>query len=179
MIIIYAGSASGKSKIAEDMAVDIAKKRGTSLVYIATMESNSEEAKRRIRKHREAREGKGFYTIEEPFRLVTHAFSVRNKTVLIECMSTYCSNIYFKKKGTETASANEIYEMAENIVTQVMKLKESAYELVIVTNNLFDDGVIYDEWTESYLQLLAIVNSNLTKECDRFIEVVDGFSIEY
>ena len=179
MILLYAGSASGKSHIAEDMAVNIAKRRGTGLIYIATMEANSDAAKARIKKHRAAREGKGFYTIEEPYRLVTHAFSVRNKTVLLECVATYCSNVYYKNKGSQIASTNEIYEMADDIVTQILKLKENAYELVIVTNNLFDDGVKYDEWTESYLKLLAIVNSNLAKECDRFFEVSNGLLIEY
>ena len=62
MILLYAGSASGKSHIAEDMAANIAKRRGTGLIYIATMEANSDAAKARIKKHKAAREGKGFYT---------------------------------------------------------------------------------------------------------------------
>lgn len=179
MILVYGGSASGKSEFAENMTVEIAGKRGLSLIYIATMECESDEAKRRIRKHRAAREGKGFYTIEEPYRLVTHTFSIRNKVVLLECLSTYCSNVYFRKKGSETATPDELYEMADDIVSQVLKLNDSAYELVVVTNNLFDDGIIYDKWTESYLQLLAIVNSNLAKQTDRFFEVSNGISLEY
>ena len=60
MILVYGTASSGKSNIAENMAVDHSKKSDTSLVYIATMENKSDAAKERIKRHREQREGKGF-----------------------------------------------------------------------------------------------------------------------
>jgi len=177
MIIVYGNASSGKSNIAENLAVEIGQKRRTSLVYIATMESDSQEAKQRIRRHRAQREGKGFYTIEEPYRLVTHVMSVSNKTVLLECLSNYCANVYFKALADKAATESDIEKLSNEIVSQIIKLSDSSYELVIVSNDLFSDGMIYDSWTESYLKLLATVNIRLTKICDSFIEVINGIPI--
>jgi len=178
MIVVYGTASSGKSNIAENMAVNIAKKRGFSLVYLATMESNTEASKERIRKHRQAREGKGFYTIEEPDRLITHVFSVRGKVVLLECVSNYCANIYFKKCGERPATDFEIADMIEEIVMQILKINESSYELVVVTNDIFRDGIIYDEWTESYQKLLAGVNERIVHKSNSFYEIVNGVPYE-
>ena len=59
--LISGGSGSGKSKFAEDEAV---KYKGRKL-YIATMENKSRSAKKRILKHRNMRQGKGFDTIKK------------------------------------------------------------------------------------------------------------------
>lgn len=178
MILVYGTASSGKSNIAENMAVEIASKYERPLIYLATMESTSDAAKLRIRKHRAAREGKGFYTIEEPYRLITHVFSVREKVVLLECMSNYCANIYYGKCGDRPAEETEISEMTEEIVSHVMKLSASAGELIVVSNDIFRDGIIYDKWTESYQKLLAHVNERIAEESSRFIEVVNGFPYE-
>lgn len=174
MIVVYGTASSGKSNIAENLAVETGRKRGLPLVYLATMENNNESAKKRIKKHRESREGKGFYTIEEPYRLKTHVLSVSNKTVLLECLSNYCANVYFQKFGERVAGESEIYAMAEDIVAQVILLDESAYELIVVTNDIFRDGIVYDEWTESYLKLLARVNERIVHYAGNLYEVVNG-----
>lgn len=178
MIIIYGTASSGKSNIAEDMAVDISKKRNFPLVYLATMEADTDAAKVRIKKHREQREGKGFYTIEEPYRLITHVLSVANKTVLLECVSNYCANVYFSQYKETVASDAAINEMADTIISQIIKLDDSAYELVVVTNDVFRDGILYDEWTESYMKLLARVNEGIARACNKFYEVVNGILYE-
>lgn len=176
MIIVYGTASSGKSNIAENMAVEISKENNTPLVYIATMESDSDAAKIRIRKHRKAREGKGFYTIEEPNKLIVHTLSVREKTVLLECVSNYCANVYYKNFGDTVATNEEIDKLTETIVTQIIALSKSAKELIVVSNDIFRDGIQYDEWTESYCKLLAHVNEGLTNSCDSFYEVVNGIA---
>lgn len=178
MIIVYGEASSGKSNIAENMAVEISNNKGASLVYLATMESETKAAKERIRKHRIAREGKGFYTIEEPYRLVTHVFSVREKVVLLECVSNYCANTYFKKYGDKVISDLEISEMTEEIVSGILKIDASSCELIVVSNDIFRDGIVYDEWTEKYQKLLAHVNEELASRCDKFYEVVNGIAYE-
>lgn len=178
MILVYGTASSGKSNIAEQMSVDFSKKRGTSLVYLATMENETKASKERIRKHRAMREGKGFYTIEEPDRLKTHVLSVSGKTVLLECVSNYCANVYFKVFGERVASDAEIDNLSEDIVSQILMIASSAMETIVVTNDIFGDGTVYDEWTESYMRLLATVNARLGAECDRFYEVVNGIPVE-
>lgn len=179
MILIYGTASSGKSNIAENMTVSIARESGTELIYIATMENESEAAKKRIRAHRAMREGKGFYTIEEMYKLSIHELSVLNKTVLIECMSNLCANIYFKKYEGRVACDEELFLIAREIVDSVKVLMKTAHYITIVTNDIFSDGTVYDEWTESYMKLLARVNSELVKICDDFYEVVNGVIVKH
>ena len=50
--LVTGGSASGKSAIAEDLAVRL---QGRKRCYLATMEATDEESIRRISRHRELR----------------------------------------------------------------------------------------------------------------------------
>lgn len=177
MIIVYGSASSGKSNIAENMALSHSRENGTGLYYIATMENESAASKERIRKHRKQREGKGFYTIEEMYRLSAHAFSVRGKTALLECVSNLCANIYYRDFSDGVASDEDIEGMKDFIVSSIVKMAEGTAEMFIVSNDIFRDGIIYDEWTESYLKLLSEVNKSLANICDAFYEVIDGVAV--
>jgi len=174
MIVVYGTASSGKSNIAEQMAVEASMKNGTSLIYIATMEGESEASKQRIKKHRAQREGKGFFTIEEMRRLKAHALSVKDKTVLLECVSNLCANIYFKELGEKSATYDDIMRMTEDVISGIQTLNESAKDMIIVSNDIFCDGKIEDRWTEAYKQFLAHVNMRLSDICDEFYEVING-----
>lgn len=174
MIVIYGTASSGKSKVAEDMAVKISTENNTELTYIATMESESDAAKARIKKHRAQREGKGFNTIEEPDRLRAHSLTVRGQTVLLECVSNFCANVYYKKFADKIANSDEIVSLSEYIVSQILSVSSNVFEIIIVTNDVFSDGRKYDPWTEAYIKILALVNEELMRKCDCFYEVTVG-----
>ncbi|MEE0028071.1 MAG: bifunctional adenosylcobinamide kinase/adenosylcobinamide-phosphate guanylyltransferase, partial [Atopobiaceae bacterium] len=59
-VLVVGGSGSGKSAYAEQLACSLSPRR----TYVATMESQSAEAQRRIARHRAQRDGLGFITIE-------------------------------------------------------------------------------------------------------------------
>ena len=62
MIYLVSGaSGSGKSLFAENISCSYEGRK----LYLATMENESEAAKKRIEKHRMMRQGKGFETIEK------------------------------------------------------------------------------------------------------------------
>lgn len=179
MIFIYGSASSGKSNIAENMAVKNAALTDTKLVYIATMENESDAARERIRKHKKLREGKGFYTIEEMYKLSVHNLSVLNKTVLVECISNLCANIYFRDMQENIADENDIERMTEYVIKGIKMLSATANELYVVSNDIFCDGVIYDEWTTSYMKYLSNVNKELVNMCDEFYEVVNGIPVRH
>ena len=70
ILLVYGGSASGKSAYAEERVLDLAQTMAretgipSGLVYMAAMKPYGEEAEMRIRRHRAMRAGKGFTTIE-------------------------------------------------------------------------------------------------------------------
>lgn len=64
-VLIIGHPDSGKSKIAEDMVMEMSAPGGR--IYLATMIPCGEEGRVRVEKHRNMRAGKGFVTIEAPF----------------------------------------------------------------------------------------------------------------
>ena len=63
-------------------------------------------------------------------------------------------------------------------VVQDMELLAAKLDhLVIVTNNVFEDGISYDAGTMAYLRALGRINAALVKRADRVVEVVVGIPV--
>lgn len=161
--IITGGSGSGKSEYAEDTAMTLKKKlNADNLVYIATMKPFGNDAEERIKRHRKLRQGKGFITVER-YTDIGGTEVPKNSVVLLECMSNLVANEMFGGG----ASCNEI-------VNGVYTLLSKCEALVIVTNEVFSDGCLYDEVTLEYIKMLAEINKALAETADRMTEVIFG-----
>jgi adenosylcobinamide kinase/adenosylcobinamide-phosphate guanylyltransferase len=160
-ILITGGSSNGKSEYAENILV----KSGISpRIYIATMEVYDEESEKRVQKHRQARAKKGFDTIECPSGLQRLRIPEQS-AVLLECMSNLTANECFGSDG--------IRDAARRILTGVELLLEKSALLVVVTNELFSDGMTYeDDMTKEYLEILAEINRELAARADLVYELV-------
>lgn len=159
MITVYGAAGSGKSKAAENIITGLAKEG--KLFYLATMENKSEAAKERINRHKKLREGKGFITIEEPFDLSRCVDQIKGGYVLIEDVSNLLANIYFSEKKTK-------------IIEQFELINTIAKEVVVVANNIFEEGPTEDEMCDGYLKVLAALNSDIANMSDTFVEVICG-----
>lgn len=164
MTLISGGAASGKSEYAEGLAVSY----GLPLVYLATMRVWGEEERRRVERHRAMRAGKGFVTVERPENLAEAAVPA-GSVVLLECLSNLTANECFGALGFEGAG--------ERILKGIDRLREQTCHLVIVTNELFGDGIDYPEETGRYLEVLASLNCALASRADRVVEVVCGLPV--
>lgn len=163
---IIGGSGSGKSEYAESCCVKLASRQK---FYIATMQPFDAESHARIKRHRKMRDGKGFETLE----CYTHLENVRipaESTVLLECMSNLAANEMFSDAGRKEDTAEVIFQGIRN-------LKAQAEHLVIVSNDVFSDGMIYDPGTEEYLKVMAQVNEKAAALADVVCEVVHGIEI--
>lgn len=188
--LVTGGSGSGKSAYAEDVAVSC---EGTEKYYIATMQIYDAEGERKVERHRKLRAGKGFTTVESPRNVGQVVFPTfcKEKAVCIDCREPEHSR---KKQGRRTALlecmsnlvANEMFStdgMREEdaVVTKVVQdielLATKLDHLVIVTNNVFEDGIPYDEGTMAYLRALGRINTVLAKRADRVVEVVVGIPV--
>ena len=92
---------------------------------------------------------------------------------LLECMSNLTANEMFTKDGMKSEE-----EVVEKIVSEIQTLSQKLDNLVIVTNNVFEDGVIYDAGTMEYLKALGRINAALARLADRVAEVVVGIPVE-
>lgn len=164
LTLVSGGAASGKSEFAEGVATGF----GGTLVYLATMEVWDDEDRRRVDRHRALRAGKGFVTVERPRDLAGAAVPA-GSTVLLECLSNLTANECFGPEGFDGAAAR--------ILAGVDRLREQAAHMVIVTNELFSDGLDYPEETARYLSVLSGLNCGLARRADRVIEVVCGLPV--
>jgi adenosylcobinamide kinase/adenosylcobinamide-phosphate guanylyltransferase len=166
-----------------------------------------EEGVRRVERHRKLRAGKGFQTAECPVkvdeafaqvcmsesleqtcdishgRVCTSEFleqgcarlhgKIRMPVALLECMSNLVANEMFPETVGDEINANCV----ENIVRQIRHLKDQTGHLVIVTNQIFEDGIIYEPETMEYIRNLGQINQQLAEMADLVIEVVAGIPI--
>ncbi|WP_409969946.1 bifunctional adenosylcobinamide kinase/adenosylcobinamide-phosphate guanylyltransferase [Bengtsoniella intestinalis] len=165
MIVVSGGSGSGKSAFAENLAVQ---RHPSPLQYIATMQVWDAECEARVARHREMRAGKGFATVECPSGLDTLTLPTPC-SVLLEDLPNLVANEFFSDQPRETAS-ERIYRGLDHIYRQCDLL-------VVVTNELFSDGLRYDEETNAYLALLAQINRGLAALSTEVYEVVAGLPI--
>ena len=174
VIIISGGSGSGKSAYAEKKILSL---RGVEpRYYLATMQIYDAEGKKKVERHRKLRAGKGFVTIEQPLNVGAAADAVEERaSVLLECMSNLVANEMFTnaEAGLPEASQVEV-----RVMDGVRRLAERTKHLVIVTNNVFEDGSSYDEGTMRYMETLGRINCRLAELADEVTEVVAGIPVE-
>lgn len=194
--LIIGGSGSGKSAYAEDYvlaaAADLPK------YYIATMQVYDAEGERKVERHRRLRAGKGFVTIEQPtdigkagIKIAGNAWNEQEKgdihevdgmdapneekqggVALLECMSNLVANEMFSgEQMPETDTV--VRRVTEGIEALVKQLTH----LVIVSNNVFEDGIAYDASTLRYMEALGRINTRLADLADHVVEVVAGIPV--
>ena len=167
LTVVTGGSASGKSEFAESLVVAAENK---NRLYIATMQVYDKEGEKRVARHRAMRAQKGFDTLECPTGLA-QAEIPEGCLALLECMSNLCANECFGEIGFEGVE--------ERIMEGVERLCRIAGDVVIVTNEVFGDGVDYPELTEKYLAVLAEINRRIAANADFVYEVVCGIPIKW
>ena len=172
MTLIIGGSGSGKSAYAEDYTISLSEDR--KKYYIATMQIYDEEGKRKVERHRMLRGGKGFSTIEQPIDIGKAAEKMEDgeRTALLECISNLTANEMFLGEipGTEEV-------ITEKIVGEIAVLNRELTHLVIVSNNVFEDGNVYDKTTMAYIRAMGRINQKLAEMADEVVEVVVGIPI--
>lgn len=163
MIVVTGGSGSGKSAYAEKQILQFGE---MSRYYIATMENRDAESQKRVDRHRAMRADKKFVTVECPYDLQEIQLE-KAGAVLLECMSNLVANELFVKDGMA-----HMEQTVEKIVKGIQRLKAQCRHFVVVTNEVFSDGLQYDEWTGEYIRCLGMVNQHLSELADQVVEVV-------
>jgi adenosylcobinamide kinase/adenosylcobinamide-phosphate guanylyltransferase len=164
--LITGASSSGKSGIAETVSQNQA---ADHLFYIATMHQYDDECVRRVRRHREMRAEKGFETIEKYTGIGDINIPV-NSTCLLECMSNLLANEMYDKDGAGDRADIKI-------LSDIKKLAAKVCNLIIVTNEIFSDGAVYDEYCTAYINKLGIINRKTAAAADVVIESVAGIAV--
>ena len=161
LTLVTGGSGSGKSAFAEDRVLSFG---DAQRIYIATMHPFDEESHKRIERHQKMRAGKGFETVE-CYTGLKNVKLPAGCVVLLECMSNLVANEMFEEQGAHEQTVQEIMAGGKNLLRQ-------ADHVVIVTNEIFSDGMDYDEETRRYQKYLGEINVRMASMADLVAEVV-------
>ena len=184
MLLVTGGSGSGKSAYAEERFSIFSGEK----YYIATMQVYDAEGQKKVLRHRKLREGKGFLTVEksqnigelfpeadgkpdrkhEPGIFVMPA----EKSAILECVSNLTANEMFLGTGIVPWE-----QTAEKVIRDMTALTSRLENLVVVTNNVFEDGIRYDDTTMDYLRAMGKINETVAKLADEVVEVVCGIPV--
>lgn len=183
--LVLGGSGSGKSAYAEHLLDG-----KTNKYYIATMQVYDAEGEKKVARHRRLRAGKGFVTMEQPRDIGEVDFSKRAqqameppdragqnvterpRCALLECMSNLVANEMFAENKIRLRD-----EVTAQILDGIEALNSQLAHFLIVTNNVFEDGISYEETTAEYIEAMGQVNERLAAMADTVIEVVAGIPV--
>ncbi|MCM1191088.1 MAG: bifunctional adenosylcobinamide kinase/adenosylcobinamide-phosphate guanylyltransferase [Butyrivibrio sp.] len=182
LYLVTGGSGSGKSEYAESLAGKLKEKRSAEkgrLLYVATMYSYDRESDERIARHRLMRRGKGFSTIE-CYCGISRLQAGGGDVLLVECMSNLLANeMYLPEGGLKDRGDKAEEELEKVMVKPLLALAARAGEMVVVTNEVFSDGVRYDSESEQYRALLGRLNERLAARADAVVESVFSIPVIY
>lgn len=165
MALVTGGSGSGKSAWAEELLCTLCP--GPKL-YLATMPPSGPGAAAHIARHRSMRASKGFSTLECPGPLpISHI--PPGSAVLLEDLSNLLANLRFSP-APPTDCVQVLWE-------QLSALARRCGHLVVVSNEIFSDGMAYDPDTMDYIALLGSLNRLLARRADLAAEVVCGIPL--
>ena len=165
IVYIYGGVSSGKSEYAEELISGEFNKK----IYLATMENAGEHAGKRVEKHLLQREGKGFFTIEEP-REIKDLNIDEDDNILLEDLTNLLSNNLFNEAGLK----NNFKEITEKIFSDIITLKSRCNSVFIVGNDIFSTERNQSRELDIFIDCLYSLHKQIIEAADRVIEVVYG-----
>ena len=110
------------------------------------------------------RAGKGFETVE-CYTGLKNVKLPAGCVVLLECMSNLVANEMFEEQGAHDRTVSEVTKGIENLL-------EQAAHVVIVTNEIFSDAVVFDGDMDSYLEYLGKINQEIAKKAEEMAKTV-------
>ena len=182
IILICGGSGCGKSSYAENKIMELARVKGERIYYLATMEVYGEEGKKKVERHRKMRFDKGMVTLEQTRNISACIPKMEEKAraVLLEDLGNLVANEMFSDLSTgEDPVCGRSWEIVvTKILEQIRVLEREVGHLLIVTNNVFEDGVTYEAGTKNYLMALGRLNEELARTASEVVEMVVGIPLK-
>lgn len=164
--LVLGGARSGKSRYAEQQAID----SGLPVLYLATAEAGDAEMRARIAHHRQRRPAE-WQTLEEPVDLAgairTHANP--ECCLLIDCLTLWLSNVLFDRRG----SIQEQLFAAQRAAL-LDALRDCKGRVIMVSNEVGLGVVAADAMTRRFVDEAGFLHQELAQICGRVVLVTAG-----
>ena len=157
-VLYYGGQKSGKSHLAEQRALNLA--RDKKPYYIATYNSSysDSEMERRILRHKKERADR-FITIEESFDFIKYI--KKNETYLIDCISMWILNSLTKSE--------------EELISYIDRLDIDA-NIIFVLNSVGEGIVPLSKESRKFVDLTGLIGQKLASISDEVYDVKLGIA---
>jgi adenosyl cobinamide kinase/adenosyl cobinamide phosphate guanylyltransferase len=163
-VLILGGARSGKSAMAERLAIE----SGDPVIFIATGEARDQEMEARIRRHREDRPA-SWETVEAPVDLLAAiASSSRGDFLVVDCLTLWVSNLL--EKGMDSGEINPVAAAA----AQELSRRRG----VVVSNEVGLGIVPANELARAFRDALGSVNATFAAAAERAVLMVAGRALE-
>lgn len=159
--LILGGARSGKSRLAEQRALD----SGKSLVYLATAQAHDDEMAARIDLHQQRRDGQ-WQLVEEPLALADalQNTSQPDNCILVDCLTLWLSNALH--------SGDERWQTERKALLEV--LPNLPGDVVMVGNEVGQGIVPLGELSRNFVDQNGWLHQDLAQMSDNVIFVVAG-----
>lgn len=163
-VLVLGGARSGKSAMAERLAVE----SGDPVIFIATGEARDEEMEARIRRHREDRPP-SWQTVEAPVDLLAAIASrSRGEFLVVDCLTLWVSNLL--EKGMDSGDIN--------VVAAAVAKELSRRRGAVVSNEVGLGIVPANELGRAFRDALGSVNVLFADAAERAVLMVAGRVLE-
>jgi len=171
--LIIGGARSGKSTLAQEMAI----KAGGKVLFVATAEAGDEDMRKRIEMHRKVRPT-DWATLEVTTHIGGHIIKNIGKarTVIIDCITLLINNIFMQyDENTDAALAEK--EVTAEIKALLGCMDRLDARFIIVTNEVGLGVVPADRVSRLYRDMLGRANQILAARADEVYQLVAGIPL--
>jgi adenosylcobinamide kinase/adenosylcobinamide-phosphate guanylyltransferase len=159
VILVGGGARSGKSRY----ALDLARKRGAHLAFLATAQAHDLEMEARVAKHR-AERGPEFATIEEPLEIANAIRECNADALVVDCLTLWLSNVMLTFGRDVDAETEKVLAAA----------RETRAVLILVTNEVGCGIVPETTLGRDFRDRAGILNQRIAAEADEVYWMVFG-----
>lgn len=168
LILITGGQRSGKSEMAERLALELS----DAPVYIATatVTPGDTEMERRVAAHK-ARRGPRWTSVEEPLSPARYAGNIAGRTVLVDCLTLWATNLFFANEDDDMAAFEAFSHEFDAL------LAAGCGNLILVTNEIGLGGISPNAMQRRFTDLQGRVNRLAAERADSVYLMISGIPL--
>jgi adenosylcobinamide kinase/adenosylcobinamide-phosphate guanylyltransferase len=178
--LVLGGARSGKSRFAEQAAIDL----GKDVVYVATATVYDDEMQQRINRHIDDRPAH-WLTVEEPLLLaqVLKHHADKDTCLLVDCLTLWLTNVLMAEQGHSTGSTGTIETTESSVVAQSLaEYKEELLatlvtlpgQVILVSNEVGQGIVPMGELSRRFVDEAGWLHQDIARIANKVTLVVAG-----
>jgi adenosylcobinamide kinase/adenosylcobinamide-phosphate guanylyltransferase len=162
--LILGGARSGKSRLAEETALN----SGLKLIYIATAQALDEEMDQRI-VHHQQRRGEQWQLFEEPLALAASLkrFAASDTCILVDCLTLWLTNCLLSEDSDT---------LADQRAQLLALIKQLPGHVIFVSNEVGQGVVPVDTLSRRFVDESGFLHQALAQQCDKVTFVTAGLA---